>query len=277
MDENEKKFLENLRNFNTSKLYFQDSYVDFEYKESLYPSYISEVESDTKYKIYIPSNNNYIVFPKNMLKYYGENDHFENNKLRESCLNPDLINKETRKIMNQINFNLKEYNMALPDDINELENNEKELDFISFSSNEKANKKLIKDEKGNDVNIIGYFTFQLLDGTLNDCLSLIRDNLTRSHSLNFDDKELFSLIMNIIIFCANVVKNNLKYYKTAYYNRKLLIVSQIHAILVSFDSLISNLTPFYKYIGNSNVDLYKTMKKILNSVYQLVLQSKELN
>ena len=112
MDENEKKFLENLRNFNTSKLYFQDSYVDFEYKESLYPSYISEVESDTKYKIYIPSNNNYIVFPKNMLKYYGENDHFENNKLRESCLNPDLINKETRKIMNQINFNLKEYNMA---------------------------------------------------------------------------------------------------------------------------------------------------------------------
>ena len=66
--------------------------------------------------------------------------------------------------------------------------------------------------------------------------------------------------MNIIIFCANVVKNNLKYYKTAYYNRKLLIVSQIHAILVSFDSLISNLTPFYKYIGNSNVDLYKTMK-----------------
>ena len=277
MDENEKKFLENLRNFNTSKLYFQESYVDFEYKESLYPSYISEVESDTKYKIYIPNNNNYIVFPKNMLKYYGENDHFENNKLRELCLNPNLINEETRKIMNQINFNLKEYNMALPDDINELENNEKELDFISFSSNEKANKKLIKDEKGNDVNIIGYFTFQLLDGTLNDCLSLIRDNLTRSHSLNFDDKELFSLIMNIIIFCANVVKNNLKYYKTAYYNRKLLIVSQIHAILVSFDSLISNLTPFYKYIGNSNVDLYKTMKKILNSVYQLVLQSKELN
>ena len=277
MDENEKKFLENLRSFNITKLFIQHTYVDFEYKESLYPSFIYDIDSEGKYKIYIQKNNSLCLAQKNMLKYYGENNHFENNKLRESSINFKLVNEDATELIKIINSNLKEYNMNLPDDINDLENNSKDFNILSFSSNEKANKKLIKDEKGNDVDIMGYYTFQFLDGALNDCLSILRDNIIRSHSLNFSEKELLSLILDIIIFCAKIVQINLKYYKTAYYNRKLLIVSQIHAILASFDSLISNLNPFYKYIGNTNVDLHKKMKKIINDIYQIVLASKESN
>ena len=96
--------------------------------------------------------------------------------------------------------------------------------------------------------IKGYLTYQFLEGILNDCLFITRYKLLNNHLLNFTEKELLSLVVDIILYCANIVKSNLKYYKTAYYNRKLLIVSQIHAILVSFDSLISNLSPFYKYI-----------------------------
>ena len=44
-----------------------------------------------------------------------------------------------------------------------------------------------------------------------------------------------------------------------YYNRKLLIVSQIHSILISFDSLIYNLTPNFDIIYNSELDLKKKL------------------
>ena len=276
MDENEKKFLENLRNFKTNNLIIQNTYVDLDYNE-LYPSYVCDVDSDGKYKIYIPKNNSYATCQKNMLKYYGENDHFENNKSRQSCINFRLVNADAITLINYINSKLKEYNMNIPDDINDLEKNLEDFNILSFSSNEKAKKILIKDEKGNDIDIIGYFTFQFLEGTLNDCLCILKDNIITNHTLAFSEKELLSLISDIIIFCANIVQINLKYYKNAYYNRKLLIVSQIHAILVSFDSLISNLKPFYKQLSITNVDLNKKMKKIINLVYQIVLDSKESN
>ena len=276
MDENEKKLLENLKNFKTNNLIVPNTYADLDYNE-LYPSYIYDTDSDGKFKIYIPKNNSFIPCPKNMLKYYGENDHFENNKLRISCINFNLVNTDATTLINNINSKLKEYNMNIPDDINDLEKNSEDFNILSFSSNEKANKKLIKDEKGNNINIIGYYTFQFLEGTLNDCLCILKNNITSNHSLTFSEKELLTLILDIIIFCANIVQINLKYYKNAYYNRKLLIVSQIHAILVSFDSLISNLKSFYKYISGTNVDLNKKMKKILNIVYQIVLDSKESN
>ena len=276
MDENEKKFLENLRNFKTNNLIIQNTYVDLDYNE-LYPSYIYDIDSDGKYKIYIPKNNSNATCQKNMLKYYGENDHFENNKSRQSCINFRLVNADAITLINYINSKLKEYNMNIPDDINDLEKNLEDFNILSFSSNEKAKKILIKDEKGNDIDIIGYFTFQFLEGTLNDCLCILKDNIITNHTLAFSEKELLSLISDIIIFCANIVQINLKYYKNAYYNRKLLIVSQIHAILVSFDSLISNLKPFYKQLSITNVDLNKKMKKIINLVYQIVLDSKESN
>jgi ubiquitin C-terminal hydrolase len=276
MDENEKKLLESLKNFDISKLFMPNTYVDFEFKD-LFPSYITSIEPGDKYSIYIPNKNSNLYAPKNMLRFYGENDHFENNKLKNSLINIDLYHTEPTDVITFINQKLKSLNIILPDEINESENDLKKKDDPAFSSNETANKHLINDENGNSYDIKGYLTYQFLEGILNDCLFITRYKLLNNHSLNFTEKELLSLVVDIILYCANIVKSNLKYYKTAYYNRKLLIVSQIHAILVSFDSLISNLSPFYKYISSTYVDLSNKLSKVINLVYQIVISSKNTN
>ena len=176
--------------------------------------------------------------PKNMLRFYGENDHFENYKIKTTIINPELINDETTDIMGTINIKLKNLGIVLADGAINSENEPNEANKLSFTSNENVEKYEIKDENGQAIDITGYFTYQFLEGTLNDYLLIIRHNLKSNHILNYNEKELFSIIIDIILYCANIVESNLKNYKIAYYNRKLLIVSQLHAILVSFDSLI---------------------------------------
>ena len=276
MDENEKKLLESLKNFDTSKLFMPNTYVDFEFKD-FYPAYIISIEPGEKFNIYLPNKNSNIFPPKNMLRFFGENDHFENNKLKTSLINMDLYHSETTDVITFINEKLKSLNITLPDEINDSENELKKKNDPAFSLSGTDDKHIIKDDNGNTYDIKGYFTYQFLEGILNDCLFITRYKLQNNHSLNFTDKELLSLIIEVILYCANVVESNLKYYKSAYYNRKLLIVSQIHAILVSFDSLISNLSPFYKYISSTYVDLNNKLSKVINLVYQIVLSSKNSN
>ena len=276
MDEKEKKLLEALKRFDTSKLFISKTYVDLELKDS-YPSYIINVEAEGKYNIYLPSRESNFFAPKNMLRFYGENDHFENNKLRTVVINPDLINIEITDIIQLINRKLKKLGIILPDEAINLEKEPKDANKFSFSLNGNANKDVINDENGNSFDITGYFTYQFLEGILNDCLSIIKNSLKSNNSLNFCEKELLSIIIDIILYCANIVESNLKNYKIAYYNRKLLIVSQLHAILVGFDSLISNLTPFYKYISTTYIDLNKKLSQVINIIYQIVLSSKESN
>ena len=57
---------------------------------------------------------------------------------------------------------------------------------------------------------------------------------------NIDEanQELLLTILNIIKYLIYEVKNNLNKYKNAYFNRKLLIMSKIHAILVSFEPIL---------------------------------------
>ena len=70
MDEKEKKLLEALKSFDTSKLFISKTYVDLELKDS-YPSYIINVEAEGKYNIYLPSRESNFFAPKNMLRFYG--------------------------------------------------------------------------------------------------------------------------------------------------------------------------------------------------------------
>ena len=277
MDENEKKLLESLRNFDITKLFLANTYADIEIRD-LYQCFIRKIESNNAFSIHLPNRDSDILAPKNMLKYFGEDDHFENYKLRNSVIDPDLSQTNFTEIIKSINENLKSLNIILPDD--EIISSKKEENISNnplSSVGENLKKNLIKDDKGNTIDITGYLTYQLLEGKLNDCLCILRDNLDHPYSLGFLEKELFEAILDIIIYCGNVVKSNLKYYKTAYYNRKLLIVSQIHAILAGFDSLISNLLPFFKYIRNTYVDLIKKLNTIINVVYEIVLQSKNSN
>ena len=276
MDENEKKLLESLRNFDFSKLFFVNTYVDFEYND-LYPSFITQADSDGKYSIHIQNKDSNITAPKNMLKFYGENDHFEKNKLRTAAINPRIQEAEITDLIDIISERLKGLNIKLSDENNESKNEENNNNKTQLSSNEKKKSNLIKQKNGQIYDLTGYLTHQFLEGLLNDCLCLLSQNLENNNSLNFNEKELLSIIIDIIIYCANVVKNNLKYYKNAYYNRKLLIISQIHAILVSFDSLISNLSPFYKKLSTTYVDLNNKLAQVINIVHQIILASKTTN
>ena len=106
MDEQEKKLLEALKNFNLSKLYLPKTYVDLEFKD-FYPCYILNIDSEGKYNIYIPARESSNIVPKNMLRFYGENDHFENYKIKTTIINPELINDETTDIIGSIKIKLK--------------------------------------------------------------------------------------------------------------------------------------------------------------------------
>ena len=82
--------------------------------------------------------------------------------------------------------------------------------------------------------------------------------------LDESNKNLFVCILDIIKYMGEVVKSNIKKYKIAFYNRKLLIVSQIHAILIGFDSLIYNLLPKYQFNYSSFIDLDIKLSEIIN-------------
>ena len=167
-----------------AKLFISKTYVDLELKDS-YPSYIINVEAEGKYNIYLPSRESNFFAPKNMLRFYGENDHFENNKLRTVVINPDLINIEITDIIQLINRKLKKLGIILPDEAINLEKEPKDANKFSFSLNGNANKDVINDENGNSFDITGYFTYQFLEGILNDCLSIIKNSLKSNNSLNF--------------------------------------------------------------------------------------------
>ena len=151
---------------------------------------------DEKEKKLLEALKNFV--PKNMLRFYGENDHFENYKIKTTIINPELINDETTDIMGTINIKLKNLGIVLADGAINSENEPNEANKLSFTSNENVEKYEIKDENGQAIDITGYFTYQFLEGTLNDYLLIIRHNLKSNHILNYNEKELFSIIIDII-------------------------------------------------------------------------------
>jgi len=140
---------------------------------------------------------------------------------------------------------------------NNSANSQKEKDQNSSENNspESKNKESTKilstslqklDKNGNPVNISGYYTFQLLGGYLIDCCVLLKSELLTRYFKPFF-KELFELCLDTIIFIAETVKNNLNKIKPLTNNRKLIIVSQIHAIIASYELVLTNFHEFYQY------------------------------
>ena len=99
-------------------------------------------------------------------------------------------------------------------------------------------------------------------------------NLLNGHLDNYLTN-LFTLILDAIKDMGEIVKSNLKKYKIAYFNRKLLISSQIHAILICFDSFIINMKEKYKYNYSKIKDIDIRLTEIANLIYNIVLLSKE--
>ena len=77
--------------------------------------------------------------------------------------------------------------------------------------------------------------------------------------------------MQIIKYLIQASKNNLNKYKNAYFNRKLLISSPIHAMLLSLEPILFNLSFICRFNYGSVGEIEKLFEKISCSVYELIL------
>ena len=279
MEESEKELIENLKNFDLKKLFFDQTYVEVVNSDNLLEAFITAQKDNDCCEIIINRKKHDIS--NNYLSFFGENDNGDIFKKRENLINFDLGYQKVSDLIKNIKKYSLKYNIPL-NSRNNINNSEKEnasiLSTNSSNNIQNNNKITFTDKNGKLVDITGYLTYQFLEGFLLDCLFIFNNRLI--HDIGSVDESyinLFIHILDIIIYLSDVVKSNLNKYKTAYYNRKLLIVSQIHAILICFDSLIWNLTPNYNYVYNSYMEIEKLLTEIVNNVYQIILASKNIN
>ena len=285
MDESEKKLLENIKNIDTSQLFKKNTYVNIPINDIFIPAYIINEKENKKFEVYIQNSENRQDIPSNYFVLFGEKECAEQFKLRQYPINLFFRKYEISDLLNYINKALAKFNIVLNSKNNNNSNcnsnNSFEKDNNSSMSTSSSNnfQNNNNNSSSNNTKIIdfnGYYIYQFLEGFILDFFSLCIENF-KTNNFNINDKNLLIYILDIIIYLAGIVKLNLDKYKSAYYNRKLLIVSQIHSILISFDSLIYNLTPNFDIIYNSELDLKKKLADIANLVYEIILSSKNNN
>ena len=280
MEEQEKELLEILKNFDKTKLFRKQTYIELLFHDKWHQAFITEENNNQKCDIYIPNYGSFEV-SNNMLNFFGENDYTDDIKYRNSPINNELSNLESSELIQNLNKELTNFNITLNSKENTFTislNKSKSNDSTGLSLNIRNNlnindnKNVIPDKKGNLIDVTGYLLYQFLEGYILDCLSIFTDLLERK---NYDNNHinLYSSILDIAIYMGRIVKENISKYKGAYYNRKLMIVSPICAILISFDSLILNLTPKFEYNYKSS-DLEQKINEIVNLVYEIIIASK---
>ena len=282
MEESEKNLLENIKNFDTSRLLEKNTYAEIQINDSIFVVYILDEKGNQKCDIFI-QNGNKAEVSINYLNLLGENDYSEEKKKRDFPVNNNFIKYETTEVIKNINKLLLKNHIIINSNnnmncnMNEKDNNSSTSTTSSNNiQNNNNNSSLKQDKNGKIIDISGYMTFQLLQGFLLDCISII-NNKINNNNFTISEKDLLTLIINIIIYLAKVVKANLDKYKTAYYNRRLLIVSQIHAILVSFDSLLFNLTPNFDLFYSPKLELDKKLPELTGLIYEIIIASKNKN
>ena len=159
---------------------------------------------------------------------------------------------------------------------NKKEENAKELESLKAKFGNSLNEYKIPDKNDKMVDITGYKVHQFFCGYIQDCLAIITMDLMKMH-LDEGNANLFVYVLDIIRYMGEVVLSNLKKYKTAYYNRKLLIVSPIHSILVGFDSLIYNMIEKYQFNYESFPDIDMRLKELINLIYKILVSSEGLS
>ena len=265
MEDSEKDLLELVKNIDIKKLINKDTYVDIQGHDFLLPGYIVDTKSKDAFEVSIGRGDDNKIFPINNLNLFCENDYTEEIKLRFRPLNKDLLEVNADHLIYLINEQLKSFNIKI--------NTKNSKKSKKNNENQVIQKYTINDKNGKTIDITGYKIHQFFCGFIQDCLSVISSELANGF-LDVSHKNLFVEILDIILYMGNVVKNNLKKYKTAYYNKKLLIVSPLHAILIGFDTLITNIIAKYKYNFSSFKNIDERLTEIVNLVYDIILSSK---
>ena len=267
MDNSEKEILESLKNFDTKNLLTKESYAEIFLQGNYYFAYIMNPKQNDQIEIYInPSTHGEVSI--NMLNFFGENLISKETYFRRNYLNFNFNDFEdsAKNIRLMLNKKLNEFNIRL-DPNKKTNQNRKNKNQNNINIENEYN---IEDKNGKKINIIGYKLYQFLVGYLLDAFFVIEKGLN-NRNLDNDNLELLKTILHIIKYVINEVKNNLTKYKTAYFNRKLLISSKIHAILVSLEPILFNLSLAYKFNYSNIPEIEFEFIQIANNVYDLVL------
>ena len=276
MDDSEKEILENLKNFDTKKLLKKDSYVEIQTAEGFKQGFIYDKKEKEKYDIFIQNVKGLHEIPINILNFYYENDYSEESKQRNVVINFDLCNKQPSSIINYINIKLKSFNIKLNSNKSNSSKKGNNSNVNNVNKIQSTTDNKIPDKNDKMVDITGYKVHQFFCGYIQDCLAIITMDLMKMH-LDEGNANLFVYVLDIIKYMGEVVLSNLKKYKTAYYNRKLLIVSPIHSILVGFDSLIYNMIEKYQFNYESFPDIDMRLKELINLIYKILVSSEGLS
>ena len=265
MDNSEKEILENLKNFDTKNLLEKETFAEIFYQGNYHQVYIINQLPNDQYKIYInPSTSG--DAPANIFSFFGESFIQKEILFRRSYLNPNFDDLESspRKIKFLLNKKLSTFNIKLNQ--NKKPNQNKKNNTYNTNTEKEY---FIEDKNGKKINITGYKLYQFLAGDLLDALLLVK-KLLETGSIGGEYQELFVLILDIIRYIISEAKNNLNHFKNAYYNRKLLITSKIHAILVCFDIIIFNIEDIFKYNYSKVPELEIEFMQIAENVYELI-------
>ena len=225
MDNSEKEILETLKNFDTKYLLTKDSYVEINLQGNCYQAFILGLKSNDNFEIYI-SRNTQGDASLNMLSFFGENLLSKEYYFRKNILNHDIeeykLQPKNLKLillrkLGYFNIKLDSYKKS----------NQNKKNYRGTSSNIEKDFCVV-DKNGKNIKVNGYQLYQFLTGEVLDAFYIIRSKLSTGN-IDEANQELFLTILNIIKYLIYEVKNNLNKYKNAYFNRKLLIVSKIHA------------------------------------------------
>ena len=260
MDDNEKEILESLKNFDTKKLFLENTYFQVPYNNLVRLGYIVESNDEGYFASYIQEIKGAGNVPIHMMNFLGETDYTDFFKQRNNVINKKLFHCRTEELIELVIEKIQLFNINIPN---------LQTDNIKKSSN----KEVIKDKNGKIIDIKGYYLFQFLQGELMDYLSIVKDELSQLH-MSQDIEELLALILDIIIYVGNIVIKNLNKYKNAFYNRKLMISSNIHAYLLSFDSLLVCIQQLYIYGFGKCKEIEKRIFEVANLVYKIIMNSK---
>ena len=123
MEKEEKKLLDELKNFDMNNLYQKGSYIDFLFQNYWTQGYILKVRQNNKYDIAFILNQNQMKsvcdIPDHFFGFFGENSFKQEVEYRGTCFNKELYQMQPKQIIQLFNIKLKKYNIQLISEIKE--------------------------------------------------------------------------------------------------------------------------------------------------------------
>ena len=292
MEEIKKKF-EKFKNFQIEQIIKKDSYINVLVNDNYYQAFLKEIKSNNKYEINYLITSNKLETKNNLtfkdISFLGFNNLPTNNNIREIIFNDRIDDVKTDTELNLMILNrMREIYIDLNlinNEIDKFNINEQKYRIVNLSELEKDNPSLIiKDEKGEEYNITGYYTMQFFSGFLIDVIVYINNKLSfllkeskkeqKDFILDDDFKKIIHILLNLIIFVLSIMIKHIEIIKECLqFNRKILIIDKISSILASLEIILSNVLIIFCYRFYENIDIEEKLVIISQLCYDILINN----